>query len=59
LRAITADSGPTRSAWAPPLELENPRQIVALPLGSRVKLDPGARQAGAGKKKVKAAIVTH
>ena len=27
---------------APPLELENPQQIVALPLGSRVKLDPWA-----------------
>lgn len=25
---------------APPLELDNPKQIVALPLGSRVKLDP-------------------
>jgi hypothetical protein len=29
---------------APPLELENPQQIVALPLGSRVKLDPWAGQ---------------
>jgi len=27
---------------APPLELDNPQQIVALPLGSRVKLDPWA-----------------
>ncbi len=27
---------------APPLELENPQQVVALPLGSRVKLDPWA-----------------
>lgn len=27
---------------APPLELDNPLQIVALPLGSRVKLDPWA-----------------
>jgi hypothetical protein len=26
------------------LELENPQQIVALPLGSRVKLDPWAGQ---------------
>jgi len=30
------------AAQAPPLELENPQQIVALPLGSRVKLDPWA-----------------
>lgn len=29
---------------APPLELDNPHQIVALPLGSRVKLDPWAGQ---------------
>ncbi|HVN17841.1 MAG TPA: M48 family metalloprotease [Dongiaceae bacterium] len=29
---------------APALELENPQQIVALPLGSRVKLDPWAGQ---------------
>lgn len=29
---------------APPLELDNPQQIVALPLGSRVKLDPWAGQ---------------
>ena len=29
---------------APLLELENPQQIVALPLGSRVKLDPWAGQ---------------
>ncbi|HXJ90666.1 MAG TPA: hypothetical protein VMS18_27905 [Candidatus Binatia bacterium] len=29
---------------APRLELENPQQIVALPLGSRVKLDPWAGQ---------------
>jgi len=29
---------------APPLELENPQQIVALPLGSRVKLDPWSGQ---------------
>lgn len=29
---------------APSLELENPQQIVALPLGSRVKLDPWAGQ---------------
>lgn len=29
---------------APPLQLENPQQIVALPLGSRVKLDPWAGQ---------------
>ena len=27
---------------APPLELDNPKQIVALPLGSRVKTDPWA-----------------
>ena len=27
---------------APALELDNPQQIVALPLGSRVKLDPWA-----------------
>lgn len=27
---------------APPLELDNPQQIVALPLGSRVKIDPWA-----------------
>jgi len=27
---------------APPLEINNPQQIVALPLGSRVKLDPWA-----------------
>lgn len=32
------------SQGAPPLELENPQQIVALPLGSRVKLDPWAGQ---------------
>jgi len=30
------------AAQAPPLELDNPQQIVALPLGSRVKLDPWA-----------------
>ena len=29
---------------APALELDNPQQIVALPLGSRVKLDPWAGQ---------------
>ena len=29
---------------APPLELDNPQQIVALPLGSRVKLEPWAGQ---------------
>jgi hypothetical protein len=29
---------------APTLELDNPQQIVALPLGSRVKLDPWAGQ---------------
>jgi hypothetical protein len=29
---------------APELELDNPQQIVALPLGSRVKLDPWAGQ---------------
>jgi hypothetical protein len=29
---------------APQLEMENPKQIVALPLGSRVKLDPWAGQ---------------
>lgn len=29
---------------APALDLENPQQIVALPLGSRVKLDPWAGQ---------------
>jgi hypothetical protein len=29
---------------SPPLELDNPQQIVALPLGSRVKLDPWAGQ---------------
>jgi len=29
---------------APQLELDNPQQIVALPLGSRVKLDPWAGQ---------------
>jgi hypothetical protein len=29
---------------SPRLELENPQQIVALPLGSRVKLDPWAGQ---------------
>jgi hypothetical protein len=29
---------------APSLELDNPQQIVALPLGSRVKLDPWAGQ---------------
>jgi hypothetical protein len=32
------------AAQAPPLELDNPQQIVALPLGSRVKLDPWAGQ---------------
>jgi len=32
------------SEAAPPLELNNPQQIVALPLGSRVKLDPWAGQ---------------
>jgi hypothetical protein len=30
------------AAGAPPLELDNPKQIVALPLGSRVKIDPWA-----------------
>jgi hypothetical protein len=29
---------------APNLEIENPQQIAALPLGSRVKLDPWAGQ---------------
>jgi hypothetical protein len=32
------------AASAPALDLENPQQIVALPLGSRVKLDPWAGQ---------------
>ena len=32
------------AAQAPPLEIDNPLQIVALPLGSRVKLDPWAGQ---------------
>jgi hypothetical protein len=35
--SAVADSGP-------PLGLENPQQIVALPIGSRVKLDPWAGQ---------------
>ena len=29
---------------APALEVDNPEQIVALPLGSRVKVDPWAGQ---------------